>query len=65
MIIDVTCPFENGADAFQRARTEKYNKYNSLMNEMMAWRRFSRVTVEPFVVGSLGSWDPRNDSCLK
>lgn len=35
------------------------------MNEMMSWRRFSRVTIEPTVVCSFGSWDPRNDNCLK
>lgn len=34
MIVNVTFPFENGPDAFERTRHEKFLKYENLMNEI-------------------------------
>ncbi|XP_069176423.1 uncharacterized protein [Procambarus clarkii] len=59
MLIDVTCPFENGPDAFAEARLGKEEKYAELAATMR--RTYRQVTVYAFIVGSLGSYDPKND----
>ncbi|XP_068989965.1 uncharacterized protein T26G10.4-like [Neodiprion pinetum] len=63
VIVDVTVPFENRRVAFDEARGRKILKYKPLADEL--GRRGYRVTVSAFVVGALGSWDPRNESVLK
>jgi len=63
LVIDVTCPFENGATAFSTAREEKIAKYTDLARQLK--RRYRRVTVEPFIVGTLGAYDPHNASLTK
>lgn len=62
LILDVTCPFENGPNAFDVARAEKIRKYTPLASSLA--ERFDKVKVEAIVVGALGSWDPNNDAVL-
>ncbi|XP_064462374.1 uncharacterized protein LOC135372848 [Ornithodoros turicata] len=62
VIVDVTCPFENRATAFQQARTSKVNKYQPVKEHLQG--RYQRVTMGPIVVGALGCWDPENDRFL-
>lgn len=63
LILDVTCPFENGLQAFQDARKEKEEKYVEVAEEMS--RQGTRVRVDAIIVGSLGSWDPQNDNIIR
>ena len=63
LIIDVTCPFENRWNAFTEARLKKIRKYTGLAHH---FRRLGYdCEIEPFVVGSLGSWDPMNERVIK
>lgn len=62
-ILDVTCPFENGPDAFKRAREAKRLKYQP---EALAFERIGyRVVCDAIVVGALGTWDPSNNAPLR
>ena len=61
-VIDVTVPFE-GEDTLE-AREGKIAKYGHL-REVLAAKGFRNVTVDAFVIGSLGSWDPRNDALTR
>jgi len=63
VICDVTVPFENRWTAFEDARTRKIAKYSPLAEELQ--RRGYRVIVTAFIVGALGSWDPRNEAVLR
>ncbi|XP_039309675.1 uncharacterized protein LOC120358701 [Solenopsis invicta] len=63
VICDVTVPFENRWEAFEDARARKIAKYSPLAEELQ--RRGYRVVVTAFVVGALGSWDPRNEAVLR
>jgi hypothetical protein len=58
-IVDVAVPFENGAAAFDEAREEKIRKYHSLAEDLRGAGYV--VEVAAFLVGALGSWDPRNE----
>lgn len=61
-IIDVTCPFENGVNAFTQARIKKQMAYEP---ERLAYEKLGyRVYCDAIVVGSLGSWDRYNDRVL-
>ncbi|XP_035224702.1 uncharacterized protein LOC118197315 [Stegodyphus dumicola] len=62
LILDITTPFDNRRDAFDRARREKEDKYRPLVDMLKA--RYSDVRVEAIIVGSLGSWDPKNDRII-
>ncbi|XP_023238972.1 uncharacterized protein LOC111637658 [Centruroides sculpturatus] len=62
-IVDVTVPFENGADAFQTARDEKLRKYNSLAHH---FRQLGYNThISAFVIGALGGYDHTNEATLQ
>jgi hypothetical protein len=63
-VVDVTIPFENGEDAFQKARKRKQEKYEYLKGVLRRGQVRS-VTVDAFIVGSLGAWDPDNEEILK
>ncbi|XP_025412431.1 uncharacterized protein T26G10.4-like [Sipha flava] len=63
-IIDATIVFENRLPAFQAAAEDKKTKYEELRSEIAA-QHLAEVTVVPFIVGSLGAWDPDNDSFLR
>lgn len=62
-IVDVTVPAENHDDALLAARDYKIRKYTPHA-EVLRSQGFETV-VEAVVVGSLGSWDTRNDRIVK
>ena len=62
-VIDVTIPFENRLEALAEARRVKCEKYQPLAEALST--RSTNVSVEAFVVGSLGSWDKGNDTLMK
>ncbi|XP_023226012.1 uncharacterized protein LOC111626755 [Centruroides sculpturatus] len=62
-IVDVATPFENGADAFHRARTEKINKYTDLANHFRS--QGYDTFIDAFVVGALGGYDAANEGILQ
>ncbi|PSN55981.1 hypothetical protein C0J52_02155 [Blattella germanica] len=62
-VIDVTIPFENRLEALAEARRVKCEKYQPLAEALST--RFTNVSVEALVVGSLGSWDKGNDTLMK
>ncbi len=63
VILDVTCPFENGPLAFEQARSAKQFHYAREAETLRA--QGYHVTLDAVVVGALGSWDPSNDRVLK
>lgn len=63
LILDVCCPFENRAQAFQEARRTKEEKYAPLQRHLL--QRFQRVSVDSIIVGCLGTWDPDNDRVVR
>lgn len=64
LIIDATVPFDNRLKAFRDSVDEKLSKYEELRKEIAA-DVSSEVSIDPFIVGSLGSWDPANDALAK
>ena len=56
LIIDVTCPFDNGAAALDEAAQAKITKYEPLKQHCLSTGK--RCEILPFVVGSLGTWYP-------
>ena len=64
LIIDATVPFDNRIKAFEEAAAEKKAKYEDLRKEI-ANDHPGEVTGFPFIVGSLGSWDPTNDVLVR
>lgn len=63
IISDVCVPFELGNIALENAREHKISKYTPLAERYI--RKGYKVTLEPIVVGSLGSWRRQNDVALK
>ena len=62
LIIDVTCPFENGKSALSVADDRKKAKYNYLIDFFASQN--IRAKVYGFVVGALGGWFPGNEKVL-
>ena len=62
-MVDVTIPYEGDADAFMKAKREKFSKYKDLV--IWARQNFSSVTFHTFIVGTLGAWDSDNDATLR
>ena len=62
-IIDVTMPFENRPEALQAARDQKIEKYTPVLDHLRS--SYRHVSIEPIIVGPLGTWDPANDSFLR
>lgn len=62
-IVDVTVAFEDRPAAFERARARKHAKYDPLA--AMVSESGTKCFVGAIVVGSLGSWDPKNDHVVK
>ncbi|GFY41054.1 retrovirus-related Pol polyprotein from type-1 retrotransposable element R2 [Trichonephila inaurata madagascariensis] len=62
VIIDITIPFENRRGAFAEARQRKITKYPPIVDFFKTAHNRDAIVVL-IVVGSLGSWDPENDSC--
>ncbi|GBL72532.1 Retrovirus-related Pol polyprotein from type-1 retrotransposable element R2 [Araneus ventricosus] len=61
-LVDITCPFENRIDGFEKAKQEKLRKYQVLIEHLLP--QASAVEIVPIVVGALGAWDPANDKFL-
>ena len=57
-IIDVAVPFEGSNNALEAARQHKIDKYSCLRNELL--QKGYSVTVEGFIIGSLGTWHNSN-----
>lgn len=62
VILDVTCPFDNGYGVFAGARKDKIKKYSPLRDYFKT--SFTNIHIDAIIVGSLGSWDPKNDKTL-
>ena len=62
-IVDVTMPFENRPEALEAARNLKLEKYVPVRNHLRM--RYKNVSIEPIIVGPLGTWDPANDPFLR
>lgn len=62
-VVDVTVPFE-GEGTLEEARRGKVEKYNHL-REVLAAKGYRNVTIDAFIIGSLGSWDPQNESLVR
>ena len=60
-LVDVTCPNEQSENlvAARRRKIEKYQSIKDLLTE----QGFD-TTLDAFVVGTLGTWDPENDHLL-
>ncbi|XP_046677706.1 tRNA wybutosine-synthesizing protein 3 homolog isoform X2 [Homalodisca vitripennis] len=54
-LVDVTMPYEDGCQSIVEARERKYATYDPLAQTLRAGG--FHVTVDAFVVGSLGAWD--------
>eukprot|EP00117_Sycon_ciliatum_P030945 scpid47705/ scgid24297/ Retrovirus-related Pol polyprotein from type-2 retrotransposable element R2DM; Retrovirus-related Pol polyprotein from type II retrotransposable element R2DM; Protease; Reverse transcriptase; Endonuclease len=63
-LVDVGMPFENGSDAFSRVRQRKEEKYKCLADWLRQEKGFTDVFVGAFVIGSLGGYDPDNETVL-
>lgn len=61
-IVDVTVVFENRQTAFEEARARKISRYTDMKQSLA--RTYDKVEIVPFVIGSLGSWDPKNESFM-
>ena len=61
-IIDVCCPFKNGAESLEEAAARKELKYEHLKTHFEALGK--ECSVYGFVVGTLGSWHPGNERVL-
>lgn len=61
-VIDVTITFENRQTAFDDARARKIETYTPTVQSLLL--TYDRVEIVPFIVGSLGSWDPQNEKFL-
>ena len=62
-VVDVTIPFEGGADCLQEARQAKEAKYSFLKTFLEG--KYEEVSLDAFIIGALGSWDPANEEVLK
>jgi len=56
-VVDVTVPYDNRLEAFKVVADEKREKYERLRAGLTE-QHGCEVTVVPFIVGALGSWDP-------
>ncbi|XP_019337816.1 uncharacterized protein LOC109281909 [Alligator mississippiensis] len=62
VIMDVTIPFENRHQAFTNAQARKQEKYTLLADTLRG--HGYNVMVDMLIVGTLGAWDPSNESVL-
>lgn len=57
-LVDVTIPFDNGAGSFDLARKEdRYRRTAAKIRDLGL-----TCQVIPFILGALGTWDPKNDA---
>ena len=64
-IVDVTIPFENRLQALTSAAAAKLEKYQPLAERLKRQYNYRKVSVVPFIVGSLGSWWTGNDPFMR
>ncbi|GBN17597.1 Retrovirus-related Pol polyprotein from type-2 retrotransposable element R2DM, partial [Araneus ventricosus] len=62
-IIDATVTFENGRNAYDLAWDRKIEAYTHIIDFFKT--PSNNVQIVPFVVGALGTWDPRNEAFLR
>lgn len=55
VILDITCPFDNGYGVFSGARKDK--KYAPLRDYFKT--SFKNIHIDAIIVGSVGSWDKK------
>ena len=63
MFVDVAISFENRFEALEAARQEKMGKRQQLAYELR--EKGYTVDLNVLVVGSLGTWDPANETTLQ
>ena len=63
-IADVTIPYEGDINSFEKARNEKKEKYQPIA-DWLKDHGHPDVTIDAFIVGSLGSWDTENEDLLR
>ena len=51
--------------SFENVRREKLRKYHPLKEWLTSEGGMANVSLHPFIVGALGSWDAANDEFLK
>lgn len=61
-IVDATIVCEHRQTSFEEARARKISKYTEMRQSLA--RTSDKVEIVPFLIGSLGSWDPKNESSL-
>ena len=62
-VIDVCCPFENGAEALGEAELHKVEKYLEIKQHFLSLGM--QCNVYGFVIGALGTWHPNNEQVLR
>ncbi|KAG5892112.1 hypothetical protein JTB14_035840 [Gonioctena quinquepunctata] len=62
-IVDVSIPFENEPQALSRARQAKLANTTALLRKLRA--QGYETSVDAFIVGALGTWDPENEEVLR
>jgi hypothetical protein len=62
-IIDVSCPYEGDELSLLKAREHKQTHYAAIKDELQS--QGYHVFLDAFLVGTLGSWDPKNEKVLK
>ena len=62
-VIDVCCPFENGAEALAEAELQKVEKYLEIKQHFLSLGM--QCNVYGFVIGALGTWHPNNEQVLR
>uniref|UniRef100_A0A7E4VBH6 Reverse transcriptase n=1 Tax=Panagrellus redivivus TaxID=6233 RepID=A0A7E4VBH6_PANRE len=62
-IIDIAIPFESSKVAMEEARRRKKEKYAGI--EQSLKERGFKTFCDAFVIGSLGSYDPANNACIR
>ena len=60
-LMDLTCPNEQ-SENLVAARCRKLEKYQSIIDQLT--EQGFDTTLDAFVVGTLGTWDPENDRLL-
>lgn len=63
-VVDVTCPFENGRDAFATAAATKLAKYQAVEDHLRA-TGYESVSINAFIIGPMGGWWAGNEQTLK
>ncbi|KAH6938988.1 hypothetical protein HPB50_015349 [Hyalomma asiaticum] len=63
LVLDVSCPLDNGLDTFTETRRHKSSKYRPVRDHLQ--RRYQRDTVEAIVISALCSSVPASDAVMR